>query len=85
MISIPVFRYGQTRAHLPALVGTSREMTGRVLRRLESEGIIERIGRDRLRVLDADGLHEWPLPVQRRENGDRRKKFLVKASSAMRQ
>jgi CRP-like cAMP-binding protein len=45
-----------TRAYLPALVGTSREMTGRVLRRLESEGVVQRIGRDRLRLLDATGL-----------------------------
>jgi CRP-like cAMP-binding protein len=51
-----------TRAHLPALVGTSREMTGRVLRRLESEGIIQRIGRDRLRLLDADGLSRMAAP-----------------------
>ena len=45
-----------TRAYLPALVGTSREMTGRVLRRLESEGLVQRVGRDRLRLLDATGL-----------------------------
>ena len=45
-----------TRAYLPALVGTSREMTGRVLRQLESEGVVKRIGRDRLRLLDAVGL-----------------------------
>ena len=45
-----------TRAYLPALVGTSREMTGRVLRRLESEGVVQRVGRDRLRLLDASGL-----------------------------
>lgn len=41
-----------TRAFLPALVGTSREMTGRVLRQLESEGVVARVGRDRLRLLD---------------------------------
>jgi CRP-like cAMP-binding protein len=45
-----------TRAYLPALVGTSREMTGRVLRQLESDGIVRRVGRDRLRLLDADRL-----------------------------
>jgi CRP-like cAMP-binding protein len=45
-----------TRAYLPALVGTSREMTGRVLRQLESDGVVQRIGRDRLRLLDAVGL-----------------------------
>ena len=44
------------RAYLPALVGTSREMTGRVLRQLESEGVVQRIGLDRLRLLDAIGL-----------------------------
>jgi CRP/FNR family cyclic AMP-dependent transcriptional regulator len=47
---------GVTRAYLPALVGTSREMTGRVLRQLESDGLVERIGRNRLRLLDASGL-----------------------------
>ena len=47
---------GVTRAYLPALVGTSREMTGRVLRQLESDGVVERIGRNRLRLLDASGL-----------------------------
>jgi CRP-like cAMP-binding protein len=47
---------GMTRAYLPALVGTSREMTGRVLRQLESDGIVRRVGRDRLRLLDADRL-----------------------------
>ena len=34
-----------SRSHLPGLVGTSREMTGRVLRQLEREGTIERVGR----------------------------------------
>jgi CRP-like cAMP-binding protein len=41
-----------TRAHLPGLVGTSREMTGRVLRKLEREGTVARISRARLRLLD---------------------------------
>jgi CRP-like cAMP-binding protein len=45
-----------TRAHLPMLVGTSREMTGRVLRLFESRGLVVRIGRDRLRLLDPLGL-----------------------------
>jgi CRP-like cAMP-binding protein len=45
-----------TRAHLPTLVGTSREMTGRVLRILESRRLVARVGRDRLRLLDPDGL-----------------------------
>jgi CRP-like cAMP-binding protein len=45
-----------TRAHLPNLVGTSREMTGRVLRVLESRRLVARAGRDRLRLLDPEGL-----------------------------
>jgi CRP/FNR family transcriptional regulator, cyclic AMP receptor protein len=45
-----------SRAHLPALVGTSREMTGRVLRQLEREGMIERFGRSGLRLLRPDQL-----------------------------
>ena len=34
-----------SRAHLPGLVGTSREMTGSVLRQLEREGTVVRVGR----------------------------------------
>jgi CRP-like cAMP-binding protein len=45
-----------TRDYLPTLVGTSREMTGRVLRILEAQSIVARVGRDRLRLLDPDGL-----------------------------
>jgi CRP/FNR family cyclic AMP-dependent transcriptional regulator len=45
-----------TRSHLPSLVGTSREMTGRVLRQLEREGTIERVGRTGLRLLRPDLL-----------------------------
>ena len=45
-----------TRAHLPSLVGTSREMTGRVLRQLEREGTIERVGLTGLRLLRPDQL-----------------------------
>jgi CRP-like cAMP-binding protein len=45
-----------TRADLPTLVGTSREMTGRVLRVLESRQLVARVGRDRLRLLDPAGL-----------------------------
>lgn len=45
-----------TRTHLPSLVGTSREMTGRVLRALESQGLVARVGRSRLRLLDPAGL-----------------------------
>lgn len=45
-----------TRDYLPSLVGTSREMTGRVLRVLEARSLVARVGRDRLRLLDAPGL-----------------------------
>jgi CRP/FNR family cyclic AMP-dependent transcriptional regulator len=45
-----------TRAHLPGLVGTSREMTGRVLRQLEREGTVAREGRAGLRLLRPDRL-----------------------------
>ena len=45
-----------TRAHLPSMVGTSREMTGRVLRQLEREGTIERFGRTGLRLLRPERL-----------------------------
>jgi CRP-like cAMP-binding protein len=44
------------RTHLPSFVGTSREMTGRVLRQLEREGTIERFGRNGLRLLRPDRL-----------------------------
>jgi CRP-like cAMP-binding protein len=39
------------RTLLPGLVGTSREMTGRVLRSLEAEGVLARVGRRGLRLL----------------------------------
>ena len=45
-----------TRAHLPGLVGTSREMTGRVLRQLEREGTVARVGRVGLRLLRPERL-----------------------------
>jgi CRP-like cAMP-binding protein len=45
-----------TRSHLPGLVGTSREMTGRVLRELEREGTLVRVGRAGLRLLEPDRL-----------------------------
>lgn len=40
-----------TRAQLPGLVGTSREMTSRVLRQLEREGTVARDGHQRLKLL----------------------------------
>jgi CRP-like cAMP-binding protein len=45
-----------TRASLPALVGTSREMTGRVLRTLEAHRIVGRGHGGRILLLDAAGL-----------------------------
>ena len=45
-----------TRSHLPGLVGTSREMTARVLRQLEREGTVARVGRTGLRLLRPDRL-----------------------------
>jgi len=68
------------RSYLPALVGTSREMTGRVLRELETEGVVERIGRGRLRLLDAARLAQTAAPS--RDTGARNK-FLVAGGSPM--
>ena len=48
------------RTHLPGLVGTSREMTGRVLRQLEREGTLARVGRAGLRLLRPDRLEAGP-------------------------
>jgi CRP-like cAMP-binding protein len=45
-----------TRAHLSGLVGTTQEMTRRVLRQLESEGTIVREGRSGLRLLRPERL-----------------------------
>jgi CRP-like cAMP-binding protein len=45
-----------TRTHLPSLVGTSREMTGRVLRELEREGTVARVGRVGLKLLRPERL-----------------------------
>jgi CRP-like cAMP-binding protein len=46
------------RSALPDLVGTSREMTGRVLRALESRELVSRVGRNGLRLVDAAGLEQ---------------------------
>jgi CRP/FNR family cyclic AMP-dependent transcriptional regulator len=46
------------RTLLPGLVGTSREMTGRVLRSLEAEGVISRAGRRGLRLLAPAALEQ---------------------------
>ena len=49
-----------TRAHLPGLVGTSREMTGHVLRQLEREGTIARLPKGGLALLRPDRLDAGP-------------------------
>ena len=46
------------RTHLPGLVGTSPEMTRRVLRQLEREGTVQRVGRVGLRLLAPERLLE---------------------------
>lgn len=45
-----------TRRHLPGLVGTSREMVGRVLRSLESDEVVARSAHDRLRLISGRRL-----------------------------
>jgi CRP-like cAMP-binding protein len=54
--------FGETRvlnrAHLPGLVGTSPEMTRRVLRQLEQEGTVRRVGRAGLELLRPERLTE---------------------------
>lgn len=53
-----------SRGHLPSLVGATREMTGRVLRGLEREGLIERVGRRGLALRSAEGLqHAFAHPA----------------------
>jgi CRP-like cAMP-binding protein len=47
-----------SRRHLPGLVGTSREMTGRVVRELEREGIIARVGKGGLRLVSPARVHQ---------------------------
>jgi CRP-like cAMP-binding protein len=46
------------RTHLPGLVGTSPEMTRRVLRQLEREGTVKRVGRVGLQLLRPERLAE---------------------------
>jgi CRP-like cAMP-binding protein len=72
-----------TRAVLPALVGTSREMTGRVLRQLEADGVVKRIGRHRLRLLDPARLARTAAPTATRSERERRNKFLASRGRAM--
>jgi CRP-like cAMP-binding protein len=47
-----------TRTSLSLLVGTSKEMTRRVIGRLETEGIVQRFGRTGLALTDAARLQE---------------------------
>jgi CRP-like cAMP-binding protein len=49
-----------SRSHLPSLVGTSREMTGRVLRGLEHDGVLVRVGKRGLRLLAPEDLGRPP-------------------------
>jgi len=58
------------RTHLPAMVGTSREMTGRVLRVLEAQGVVARVGRDRFRLLDPAGLAAAAEAVEPQRDAD---------------
>jgi CRP-like cAMP-binding protein len=65
-----------TRADVPGLVGTTREMTGRVLRQLEREGTVQRFGRVGLRLLrpehlDGDGLGAYGVGNSSSPSGDR--------------
>lgn len=59
------------------LVGTSREMTGRVLRQLESDGIVERIGKERPRLVDAAGLARVAASPPTTRDGTARNMFLA--------
>jgi CRP-like cAMP-binding protein len=66
-----------SRTHLPALVGTSREMTSRVLRALEAKGLVARVGRDRLAIIDADSLETAVVGPSGLRPRDVRNKFLA--------
>jgi CheY-like chemotaxis protein/CRP-like cAMP-binding protein len=70
-----------TRAHLPALVGTSREMTSRVLRVLEARGMVARVGRDRLQIIDLERLEQAVVGPSGVRPRDVRNKFLAMPSS----
>ena len=61
-----------TRADLPSLVGTSREMTGRVLRELEREGLVARVGRRGLRLLRPERLELDEYTPKRSADADGR-------------
>ena len=53
------------RSHLPGLVGTTSEMTRRVLRQLEHEGTLARVGRTGLVLLRPERLAEAERPRSR--------------------
>ena len=53
------------RSHLPGLVGTTREMTRRVLRQLEHEGTLARVGQTGLVLLRPERLAEAERPRSR--------------------
>jgi CRP-like cAMP-binding protein len=60
-----------SRAQLPSLVGTSREMTGRVLRDLERDGVLLRVGSTGLRLLRPDQLDAGAAGPPHGNQGDR--------------
>ena len=61
-----------SRSDLAALVYASREMTGRALRELEAQGIVTRVGRTGLRLLDRARLQEIADHGQADARGTRR-------------
>ena len=71
-----------TRAYLPALVGTTPEMTRRVLRILETDGIVARIG-DRLDLLDPARLGEAAAPPPTEPEDGPSNLLLAKRRTAM--
>lgn len=58
------------RRHLPMMVGTSREMAGRALRRLEERGVVVRAGAG-LQLGDAAALERVAHPAQREQEPER--------------
>jgi CheY-like chemotaxis protein/CRP-like cAMP-binding protein len=65
------------RTHLPALVGTSREMTSRVMRVLEARGMVTRIGREGLAIEDLDALERAAIGPSGVRPRDIRNKFVA--------
>lgn len=55
-----------SRGELTSLVGSSREMTNRILRQLEAEGAIRRIGGRGLELIDDTKLRHLPADEPRR-------------------